>query len=80
MSEGVYRWVKSVLLAVLVVGTVCWGWRAVVILGDMAENGREMAKNGRYVQYDQDKGWVSERGPSGWVFDTRTGRSQQDDN
>ena len=70
MSEGVYRWVKSILLAVLVVGFVCLGWRAVVILGKIAENGR-------YVQYDQRKDWANDQSPGPWVFDTRTGRSSQ---
>ena len=70
MKEEQYRFCKMVLLAIFVAG-------ALIIGGRIAESERQIAENGRYVQYDHNKdltttGNITQTFPTK-IFDTRTG-------
>ena len=62
MSDKLYRWIKLILLAIFVAGSLCIG--------------SQIARNGRYIQYDERRDWIP-TGPSSSVerrvIDTRTG-------
>lgn len=59
MSEGLYRSLKLVLLAIFVFGSLYIG--------------SKIAENGRYVQWDQQKDWGEKSSSGPMVVDTRNG-------
>jgi hypothetical protein len=70
MKEEQYRICKLALLAAFVAGTL-------IIGGRISESERQIAENGRYVQYDHNKdmtmtGNTTQTFPTK-IFDTRTG-------
>jgi hypothetical protein len=73
MSEEIYRIYKLIVMVVFVVGALGIG-------GKIADSMRQLAENGRYTQYDNQKdtlttGSTTERYPTKFI-DTRTGAVQ----
>ncbi len=74
MSEGIYRICKLIVMAVFVIGALSIG-------GKIADSVRQLAENGRYIQYDRNKDTTT-TGNSTQLFptkimDTRTGDVRQ---
>lgn len=88
MSESLYRTVKLILLAVFVVGFLVIVWRFTGSVSGswskIADSSAKIAENGRFVQYDDQKGsYGSDTTTNGVttitskVIDTRTGAARQ---
>ena len=70
MSEGIYRICKLIIMVVFVIGALSIG-------GKIADSVRQLAENGRYIQYDLQKdtlttGSSTQSFPTR-IMDTRTG-------
>lgn len=70
MSEGLYRSLKLVLLAIFVFGSLYIGSK---IGWKFAENSSKAVENGRYAQWDQQKDWGEKSSWGPMVVDTRSG-------